>query len=205
MSPENTGNTNPNKCGATNRHGDPCQLPAGWGTPGSGGKRCKFHGGASTGPGHTSYLEDNTYAEGNPGGGAPELNTNALVHDGFADWRKAYLRFDDETREWVDWMASEGRERAAEYAPEVDDDRRERLALKRATLTILKQRVIADAWVDPDGDHHGRGFVIEETVDIGGETYTVKKANPALRAEHSLSKRQREIAKELRLWPGFRD
>jgi hypothetical protein len=45
--------------------------------------------------------------------------------------------------------------------------------------------------------------VIGDEREIGGETYTVRKANPALRAGSSLLPRQREIAKELRLYPGF--
>lgn len=36
-------------CGASNRDGDPCQLPAGWGTTHVGSGRCKLHGGESTG------------------------------------------------------------------------------------------------------------------------------------------------------------
>lgn len=34
-------------CGATNRQGEPCQLPAGWGTDHVGEGKCKLHGGAS--------------------------------------------------------------------------------------------------------------------------------------------------------------
>jgi hypothetical protein len=34
-------------CDATNRDGDPCGLPAGWGTDHVGEGRCKLHGGAS--------------------------------------------------------------------------------------------------------------------------------------------------------------
>ena len=75
-------------CGATNRNGEPCSLPAGWGTPGSQKGRCRFHGGASTGPKDTEHLEENDFAEGNAGGGAPEGNTNSQIHGGFADWRK---------------------------------------------------------------------------------------------------------------------
>ena len=37
-------------CGATTRQGHPCKLVAGWGTDHHGEGRCKFHGGASTGP-----------------------------------------------------------------------------------------------------------------------------------------------------------
>lgn len=36
-----------NTCNATNRHGEPCGLPAGWGTDHVGDGRCKLHGGAS--------------------------------------------------------------------------------------------------------------------------------------------------------------
>lgn len=205
MTRQRTVDSDSSKCGATNRHGDPCQLPAGWGTPGSGGGRCKFHGGASTGPRETSHLEDNSYAEGNPGGGAPELNTNREIHGGFADWWKAYQRFDDETREWVDQLAKSVREEAAEYAPDVDADRRDRLAREYGTLGVLERKAMADAWIDPDGDHPGRGLVIEETVDVDGETWTEWKENPALRAGHTLSGRRRQIGCELRLWPGVRD
>lgn len=37
----------PDTCDATNRDGDPCGLPAGWGTDHVGEGRCKLHGGAS--------------------------------------------------------------------------------------------------------------------------------------------------------------
>jgi hypothetical protein len=71
-------------CGATNRNGNPCKLPAGWGTPGSGGTRCKFHGGLSSGPDNTSHLEENDSAKDNPGGRPPENNDNAAIHAGLA-------------------------------------------------------------------------------------------------------------------------
>jgi hypothetical protein len=48
---------------------------------------------------------------------------------------------------------------------------------EHATLSILYRQTSADTRVDPDGSGPGRGF--------------------------SLSQRQREIAKELRLYPGF--
>ncbi|MFC7188201.1 HGGxSTG domain-containing protein [Halorubrum yunnanense] len=47
--------TDPDSCGATTRDGDPCQLPAGWGTDTDAG-RCKLHGGATpSGPDHPAY------------------------------------------------------------------------------------------------------------------------------------------------------
>lgn len=190
-------------CGATNNRGDPCKLPAGWGTPGSGGDRCKFHGGASTGPSDTSHLEGNDFAEDNPGGGAPEGNQNAEIHGGFSDWQKAYERFDEDTRAYVDRMAADMRETAKEHAPEVDVDRREELAKEKATLSVLSNRASYDAFAHAAED--ARGFVIEDDVDLDGETYTVEKLNPAIEATHRHSKRRREIAEDLRLWPGFQE
>lgn len=43
-------------CGATNRQGDPCGLPAGWGTDDTDAARCKLHGGATpSGPEAGAY------------------------------------------------------------------------------------------------------------------------------------------------------
>jgi len=193
-----TGRRYSNICGATNRDGEPCKLPAGWGTPGSGGDRCKLHGGASTGPKDTEYLENNDFAEGNPGGRPPEGNTNAAVHHGFASWEKAYERFEGDTREFVERMIADMRETAKEHAPEVDKDRRERLLKEKATLSILYRRASCDTVPNAEGS---RGFIIEDTTEIDGETYTRKKPNPALEATLQHSARQREIANELSLWP----
>jgi hypothetical protein len=67
-------------------------FPPAGGTPGSGGKRCKFHGGLSSGPDDTSLLEGNDHAEGNPGGRPPDANSNVVIHGGFSDWETAYER-----------------------------------------------------------------------------------------------------------------
>lgn len=192
-------------CGASNRNGEPCKLPAGWGTPGSGGERCKFHGGASTGPSDTSHLEDNDFAEDNPGGGAPEGNTNAEIHGGFSDWRKAYERFDEATKAHVDRLIADMRTRAKEHAPEVAPERRERLLKEKATLSVLQRRAEFDVWAALDGSGPGRGLMLTEDTEIDGETYTKRKANPALDATTAISGRRREIAKELSLWPGFQE
>ena len=190
-------------CGATNNRGEPCQLPAGWGTPGSGGERCKFHGGASTGPSDTSHLEGNDHAEGNPGGGAPNGNANAEIHGGFSDWRKAYERFDDATREFVDKIATDYQHEAAEHAPHIPADERVRLCREIATLSVLGRRARDDVWCGIDGSESGRGLVVERAVTRDGTTYSVDGLNPASRAAVACSNRRREIAKRLRLWPGF--
>jgi hypothetical protein len=197
MPPEDT---DPGRCNAITRDGTPCRK---WPVGGAGEGRCRFHGGASPGPSDTSYLAGNNYAEGNPGSGAPESNANAEIHGGFADWRNAYERFDEDTRDYVDGLAADMGEQAAEHAPDVPAGRRDRLVLEKATLMVLERAASFDVWCDPDGSGPGRGLVVEKEIEIDGETYTVDGTNPALRARVALSRRQREIAKELRLWPGF--
>lgn len=187
-------------CGATNNRGKECKLPAGWGTPGSGGKRCKFHGGASSGPKDTSHLVENGFADGNPGGSAPKGNTNAEIHGGFSDWRKAYERLDDKTREYVEWKVDIEREIVSESV-DVDPERREELLRERAVLGILEDRSWLDLLaVDDDGSGPGRGMVIEDEIEYDGETYTEIKANPAIDASLRASARRRKIASKLRLY-----
>lgn len=46
------------KCGATNRQGNPCGRPAGWGTTHAGTGHCKMHGGSTpNGKKHAARLE----------------------------------------------------------------------------------------------------------------------------------------------------
>lgn len=191
----------PGRCNATTRSGGHCEKH-----PAEGRSRCHLHGGASTGPRDTSHLEENDHAAGNPGGAPPELNTNAQIHDGFADWETAYERFDESTRGHVDRIAADIRETAAEYAPDVDAERRAELAREKATLSVLETRATADVICTRGDSAPGRGFIVEREIEgDDGETVTKRVANPALSAQVALSRRQREIAEELRLWPGFQD
>lgn len=66
---------------------------------------------------------------------------------------------------------------------------------------MLERRASADVWADVDAP--SRGIVVEREIERGGKTYTVDRRNPAFQAEITLTRRQREIAKELRLWLGF--
>jgi hypothetical protein len=188
-------------CGATNNRGEPCKLPAGWGTPGSGGGRCKFHGGLSTGPGDTSHLEENDFAEGNPGGGAPEGNTNSRIHGGFSDWRKAYERFDDDMKTYVEGRVTDLAERAEPHTPDLTPERRERLAREYVVLWKLIDWVMFDVWagIGENAAEDARGVILKEDVEIGGETHTVDKPNPALGRDRTLRTRRRKIRGELRL------
>jgi hypothetical protein len=195
-------------CGAKNRNGNPCQLPSGWGTPGSGGSRCKFHGGCSTGPDDTSHLEGNDFAEGNSGGRPPENNDNAVIHGGWSDWRNYYQRLDGDDKEYVSRLVEEFCNTAAEHAPDVDPERREELAREAATLMILRRDASQDVWNDNNnnddqdddgsrsGSARGRGLILED--ETGRQ-----RVNPAHNAVQRLRRRGREIAKELSLWSGF--
>lgn len=193
-------------CGATNNRGEPCGLPAGWGTPGSGGERCKFHGGASTGPTDTEHLEDNDFAEGNAGGGAPELNTNAATaHGMWGDWRKVYDRLPEERKDYVDRLASGRVEKTKPYTPDMDADRRERLALEYTVLREIQGRVDYDIFAgfavqeDKEPAEDARGFAVKEEVEIDGETYEIDKRNPALDRRGEIAARRRRIERELNL------
>ena len=97
-----------NICGATNCNGNPCKLPGGWGTPGSGGTRCRFHGELSSDPDDTSRLEENDFEKNSPSGCPPENNDNAAIHGGFSDWRTVYERFrkDPLTRQRIETLVS---------------------------------------------------------------------------------------------------
>jgi hypothetical protein len=59
-------------CGAKTRSGRPCRNERYYDT-----KRCKYHGGLSTGPRDPTKLIGNKNAVGNKGGGAPLGNKNA--------------------------------------------------------------------------------------------------------------------------------
>lgn len=83
-------------CGATKRDGsgDPCQLPAGWGTDKQTGA-CKYHGGA---------------------GGAPEGNDNAVTVAAWAeDFVTDFLR-DDEIKRVKDFAEIAGEPASAQEA-----------------------------------------------------------------------------------------
>lgn len=101
-------------------------------------------------------------------------------------------------------MAADIRQRAAEHAPDVDPERRERLATEKATLLIQARQASADVWCGLDGEGAGRGLLVETEREIDGDTVTIQDTNPAVRAEAALFRRQREIARELRLHPGYR-
>jgi len=84
--------------GGRNVRGEPCGRAAGWGTPNDTG-RCRKHLGTS--PDGSSH-EGNDFAEGNPGGGAPEGNDNAASHELYSAENTYYQRRDDAQQAIID-------------------------------------------------------------------------------------------------------
>ena len=100
--------------GGTNRHGDPCGRPAGWGTEFESGK-CRNHRGTN---------EDGSSHEG---------NGNAITHGVTADPLNLYTHLDDNAKEWVDGLA-DGYNKILGF--DEDDPRRERVT--RACIHIYQ-------------------------------------------------------------------
>jgi len=176
-------------CGATNNRGEPCSLPAGWGTPGSQKGRCKFHGGSSTGPEDTSHLEDNDFAEDNPGGGPPINNSNAEVHGGWSDPDKFYERLDEDRKEYVDELTESY---VKESKADLPEDEIRKKARRLATYHIQ--------YLETAGDTFERGWMLEEEIEYEGETYTVQKVNPSLKAGHRINSKDMKLMRELRVY-----
>ncbi|USZ69410.1 hypothetical protein NGM10_06655 [Halorussus salilacus] len=86
-------------CGATNRHGEPCQQPAGWGTDHVGKGRCKLHGGNA---------------------GAPADNQNASKHGLNADLHHYYRDLPPEQKEFIEKIAATIEDRVRENTGTVD-------------------------------------------------------------------------------------
>ena len=79
--------------GGTNREGNPCGRPAGWGVDDDSGK-CRQHRGTS--PDGSSH-EGNDNAVGN-NGGAPENNDNAVDHGAYREGFLENFLTDDEAK-----------------------------------------------------------------------------------------------------------
>lgn len=171
-------------CGRTNRHGDPCELPAGWGTDDDSGA-CKFHGGKA---------------------GAPEGNKNALKSGIGSNDPTGLLDFlarrNPEALDWIDrqlqYYARIAPEAvyAVESHPTVEGSEiRERLtgygwqvlqvALKEYTIYRAQKRQLAE------------GMVTERTKASGGQAVTVEGENPVNlpieRADKTLIRKKKEL------------
>jgi len=119
-------------CGATKRNdsGEPCSLPAGWGTNHVGEGRCKLHGGAST--------------------GAPKNNQNRIKHGLYSDPDKYYESLSSEEASWVDEMAQTIRNRTQENRTNSELDKVDRELAHRIAveLHILSR---AEGYIEENG------------------------------------------------------
>lgn len=174
------------RCTAYARSADrQCKRPA----VGEHGK-CDKHGGASTGPQDTTALEGNDHAEGNAGGGAPEGNFNAGTYGAWCDWRKAYERFEGETKAYIDKLAESYVENAKALAPPEDIREKARELATRHWLSTRADAQIAD-----------EGIVTTRDIQVGDETLTVSTVNPGLKADTRHTSRMLTLMGELQAFP----
>lgn len=148
------------RCGRTGRQsGEPCDLPAGWGTDHVGEGACKHHGGASS--------------------GAPEGNGNAITHGAQSDPHNLREHLDGEDEAWIDALTEAY---LAESAYDEDDPQAERIEMTvvmawqersgRAQLIKegLERRKIVSAaeggLVKDDAEHHLNDVVASLNSDI---------------------------------------
>lgn len=85
-------------CGYVKDDGDPCELPAGWGTGHVGEGRCDHHPGRGA-------PEGNNNAVGNSGGCPPDNNGNAETHSLKSDPGTYYKRQSPDEQDRIDGWA----------------------------------------------------------------------------------------------------
>lgn len=162
--------------------------------------KCYFHGGASAGPRDPSALEGNRNAAGNRGGGAAELNTNAVKHGAFSDLELVDERLEGEALAYVNRLTECLASRAAEKVPSMGVLERWELAREWALLSHQWGLAMADAYE--------RGLIDEvekSYTDGAGEewSFTRSRVVPTLERSFEISGRQDEIEEELRLFPSM--
>jgi hypothetical protein len=173
-------------------------------------------------------IRGNDYAKGNPGGGAPTGNDNAVgndggapagnwnaaKHHGWSDPLKHYHRLAGEPRETVDRYIEEFRDEYARYHGIDETDAitveshivatREFDTEEEVRDAFRKVGAIFDQRWRTNGPVFDEGMVVEEEVEFetpDGETvtYTNVKANPALEASHRLFWKRRGLEVDLGL------
>ncbi|WP_277543239.1 hypothetical protein [Haloarcula laminariae] len=107
------------KCRATNRNGDPCKLPAGWGTDHTGDGRCKLHGGNA---------------------GAPSNNQNAAKHSLNSDPHYYYESLSREEKQLIEDFSKAFENRVIENTGSIEHQDR-----LRARKTAIKLHSLSEA------------------------------------------------------------
>lgn len=169
-------------------------------------------------------IKGNSYAKGNPGGGAPEGNQNAVgndggapegnrnavKHGGWSDPLKHYERLKDGTladdpfkaREWIDRHVAEYVQDSAlvhgmsTEAVRADDDVMDRLRALAAMLD-LEMRASAEEILTPRVERE----VEHEFPDGETRTCTTEVINPAWRPAVRLTQRHRNERRDLGIDP----
>jgi len=142
------------RCPATNRNGERCGHPEGWGTDNETGP-CKFHGGAA---------EDQ---------GAPEGNQNATRHGIHAT--PAYLA-DHLNESQRDQLTATFEALCTRYERRRghDPDYAAKRRLRRVSIEILKED-LADEWLASEAADSG-SLLMEQRETDDGESYAVPNA-----------------------------
>jgi len=142
------------RCPATNRDGERCGHPAGWGTDNDDGP-CKFHGGAAENQ------------------GPPEGNQTARTH-GLNATPEYLVEHLTESQE-DDLVATfEGLVTRYERVHGHEADYAAKKRLRRISIEILKQD-LADEWLAEQSEESGH-LLMEQRETDGGETYAVPNA-----------------------------
>lgn len=172
-------------CPGTNREGEPCGHPEGWGTENDTGP-CKHHGGAG----------------GNVGdpGGAPEGNTNSVTHGAYVEENAYYQQIlDDDGRELVDAIFADYVEQYREMHGEPPLGHETELF--RIAVSHVKD-IELDRWTyeRPEDLDSGNGLVARETrYSDDGTKYHKYKESVVLSAQKKLSSDRRMWLKDLGL------
>lgn len=172
------------RCPGTNRQGEPCGHPAGWGTDTQTGP-CKFHGGAAENQ------------------GPPKENGNAVTHGAYADEKKLYAEaFSERERDLADRVFEDyyGRYVALHDA---EPPLGFKMRLFNIAVNAVTEMRVENWFTDrPDELETGTPHLDREThISESGTKYYRYKKSPAMAAMKTLADYNRQWLKTFGLEP----